>query len=104
MNINIDADEVKQHIVKAILDSTIGVELKKAIESLPTRKVSNDWNAKTIFEDVFDRVVKEEVGRIALSFIQDRRDVIRAVLQEHLTDEIVKQVASKIICNAFELQ
>lgn len=103
MSFDVDSNAIQDHVVNAIINSSIGEELKKAIEGITTHKVSTDWNAKTIFQDAVDRVVKEQVAKIALDVVRGKESLIREIVAEKMTDSLIREVCSKIISEAFGL-
>lgn len=87
--VDIKPENVNDAIVKAVLESSIGDIVKKSIEenvkSLTTRGYGNP--IEKVIKDVILEVVKEEVLK--------RRDNIRKIISENLTDKMVKASIEK---------
>ena len=92
-DINIDKDAVEKRITQAVLDSSIGDHINKAVSECFVSQYGRD--------SVLDRAIKDEVDRqVSLSIraiIEDRSEELKTAISEKLTDETLIQVATKAL-------
>ena len=93
IKVDIDSDAIQQQVVKAILDSAIGEQVKTAIEKALT-ETTGDWNnKKTLVQRAVDQALHSEIHALARSVLEGRRATIRDQMESKLTDEVLSKMA-----------
>lgn len=86
--VKIDAEAVQRQVSQAILDSTIGEAVRKAVQT-EVGRLSSTWN------NPLEQVVREEVKRQVTSVLQEPeneaviREAVRAALEEAVLKDLV---------------
>ena len=94
LKIDIDKDAVERALVDAVLKSAIGEEVQKAVDKVLKSKDSNQWDSKTLIEAAVDRAVRQQLEFVISDALTPKRDVIRAAVQDKLTDDFIREWVS----------
>lgn len=93
ININLDADEINEHIKTAIIESMIGEALKKIIES----QISDLTNS---YNNPLKPVVEKAISDIVYNLLKNEYgDKLEALVKEQLTDEVLTGLAKTAVQN-----
>jgi len=91
IKLDINPAEIQEAVSKAIIDSSIGDSIKKAIESL----IKNEYK--------FNRVIEGQVESHFSAIIRDWlmkdetiRDKVKALISDKLTDEAMSILVNKL--------
>lgn len=88
MEVNLDAKDVNEYIAQAVLDSTLGKQIKKEIEEALKGAYSYDAPVK--------RVVQSEMNTLIHTMItEEYAPIIRKKVQRYVTDEILNDLTKK---------
>lgn len=86
MDFQLTAVQVNEFLAKAMLESRIGEVVKAAVDK-QVRDLAQSYN------NPFESVVKQEVGRLILETIRDTHSAyIREKVQAQLTDEVLGKI------------
>jgi hypothetical protein len=89
IKVDVDAEAINAAVTKAILDSAIGAEMKRAIETTLSN-LSRSYNNP--IKDVVDKIVNEEIYKIVTT---QHMEAIRAAIQENITDAVISEMTEK---------
>ena len=87
--INIDAESINTYVANKILESKLGAEMKKAIESYVNGFGYNDNPMKRAVEQVAYGILRDLVEN-------EYRDKLKEVFRQRLTDEFLTKFSEKI--------
>ena len=73
INVNLDAEALQARLVQAIIDSAIGENIKKYIDSAFTRETGSYGDYKTIVQRAIDDAITAEVKRMVTELAAERR-------------------------------
>jgi len=96
MDINIDSKAIEDEIVKAITDSAIGEQVKKAVHEVLNEK-EKSWDSETIFNKSIKGEIERQVSIILRKEIELRQDEIREIVIPLLTDKVITEMSSNAI-------
>lgn len=91
IKVEIDAASVNEYVAKAVLDSTLGNEIKKQIDAAIASMMSSYDNP---VRNVVRRVVEEEV-RNALLHDEKNLAIIQAKVREFMTEDVLTDLCGK---------
>lgn len=93
MEIKIDPKDVEKAVADAILKSSLGGHIQKALESA----LGTSWNSPV------EQAVKQEVYRIVANIVSaEYEPKIREAVKVQLTDELVQRVATAAMKSLLE--
>lgn len=99
VKVEINAEQVQQQIVKAIVDGAIGNHIEKAVNDVLSSK--NSWT-----DNMVQSVVKYAVATIArqeiMKILEGRREQIKDKLAERLTDELMDKTLEKLVKHSLD--
>jgi hypothetical protein len=84
--IEIDQKQVEDHLVKSIIDSSIGKHIETEINNL--LKI-NSIAAQPIVKTAIQKVMIEEICKIVVNLIQSKEEDIRKIISEQLTNDFI---------------
>lgn len=89
IKLEINPEDIQKHIIDAIMNSTIGVELHKVIEDKVKGIVSYNYS----FKQTLETLVSREIEIIVRNVIQEKyKDTIRGVVEEKVNAEFTKDL------------
>ena len=100
-----EAVEVPQETVERIVRSAIVAELTKRPEAIDAivrsvmSQTRDNYSRKTVFEEVYEKMVAETLKTCFAEWIESKREAIRAALQKRLDSDktgLVDTVVNKI--------
>lgn len=94
MKVEINAEQVQQQIVKAIMESAIGENLNVEINRLLTK--SNTWT-DNIIQTAIKRVMEDVMTKEIMKNLEGRREEIKLLVANRLTDEMISRTLDKLI-------
>jgi hypothetical protein len=90
VNVDINPEELRAHLVQTIANSVIGEEIKRAIENIFE---SRSHSGAGLIQGAVTNAVRTHVYRIVNEHLDERKDAIRAIVAEQATDEAVGKIA-----------
>lgn len=94
VEIKIDKESIEKQICESIINSSIGEEIQKSIDTALTEKNGNWGNQKTIIERAVDDAVEKKIRSIVAGLIESKTEEIRAKMVERMTDEVISNMCS----------
>lgn len=89
IKLDIDPEDINKHVVQAIVDSSIGVQIKRVIED-KIKELDSSWN------NPIKLVVEQQIREIAYDvLIKDYREVMEDMIRKQITDEVVSNLMTK---------
>ncbi len=92
LKIDIDAEQIQQQVTEAILNSSLGVTISKAIES-----ALSNYETKRIWE----AAIKDEVRRVvvleARKAVEHNRSAIQEIVRKEIDDKAIQDIAARMI-------
>lgn len=90
IEVNIDAQAVQEHVAKAIVDSTLGEAIKKAVE----KALQSSYGGGSVVDQAVSAAVYEQVRLYARELVREEfapqiREAVRAGLTDEKLDAIV---------------
>lgn len=93
---NLTPEQVNEFIANAVLKSTIGVEVEKAVTKA-VQSLSSSYN------NPFESVIRNEVARVMVATIRDKyTGTIEAIVAEQIKSQVTEKVVAKIVEVALE--
>ena len=100
LNVKIDKEAVEAQIVSAIMQSSIGTHLQKAIDEAlekPEGYGKQSWLEKTIKHLVEKKI--EDIIQVTIGGNEDLKKKVEAAVIEGATDDVINQLISKAFRN-----
>lgn len=88
IDLKLDPDEINQQLVKVILETSVGLAIKKGIEKQIKDLVSSNWNNP--ISDAIQQVIAEVVREEVLT----KKEEIRAIIAHALTEDQIKKAVA----------
>ena len=95
VELKIDAEAVQAQLVQSIISSSIGVELKKAIDKTLTEKTGGFYG-KTLVERAVEEALLNVIRAEASKLVEAKKDEIRAQIAGRLTDEMLVSMTNAV--------
>ena len=85
MDFKVDAKDIEKAVVQAVVDSSIGDEIRKAVE--------DQIKGLTGYDGAVKKIVASEFAKLLQSLIrEDYREQIETIMREKLTDEMMSTI------------
>lgn len=89
--VEINAEEVKKEISRAIIEGAIGAEITKELERMRTSSYGT-------FQTALQRAIESEVKNLVAAYIREQFDgPLRAMIAEKMTDKFMGALVGKAI-------
>lgn len=89
--LDIDPEAVNKLIAEAVLKSSIGPEIDKAVQD-HLKSFGKSWN----FTSHIENVVKAEISTHIRELIREATPQIREFVTAHMTDEVMESILTKM--------
>lgn len=96
MEINIDAKEIQEAIVKSITETTIGEEIKKAISKVLFEEPIG-YGRKSIIEEACKNEVQRMVSILIRQELDNRKEKICELIRPQISDDIILTMTSSAL-------
>jgi hypothetical protein len=99
IKVDINPEEVNKAVSEAIIKSTIGAELEKAVQAQVKILTSNSFQYKNVFENI----IKREIEVTLRDLIQDKySQQIKEFVTANVTENFTADLLNKMWCNLNE--
>lgn len=98
INVDINPEEVNRQVSAAIINSALGKELKKEIESALNETIKGGFYGSSVIKRVVDEQVRIVVRDLvaATEYHEKIKVIVEKYLAERLTDEIITAALDKV--------
>jgi len=94
--IKINKEEVEKQIVKAVVDSSIGEHIQKAITELfKDSELNSYYKNNNIVRNAVKKEIESAFSKIVHQEMKNHENKIREFVKEQLTDELLKEISNK---------
>lgn len=90
MEIKIDKEAIEREVTAAIVNSAIGEQLEKQINAHLAKR--HPYDRETVIETAVREVVTAEVKAMCQQLLANRRDNVRNLIAQKLTDDFMLKV------------
>lgn len=96
-NIKIDVDpkQVNEAVAKAIIESSLGKQIKERLES-KYRELHDSYRLSSDIDNEIDRCIKQHIREV---ISKDFTPQIDAYIKKKITDEVLKQFVDRVFEN-----
>jgi len=98
VQISLTPDQVNQWLTQAVLDSTLGQQVKDVIEAELGKLFEKSYSLSHGFDTAVGRLVREEVLKLVREYILvEHVDAIRAKVKEAITDAVISRLIAAAV-------
>ena len=90
---NIDGASIQEAMAKAVLESSVGEHIKKAIEKI----LKETYSTRSIVQTAVESAVRDLVENEAIHLISERAEAVRDRVRESITDAVVESAIQAML-------
>lgn len=94
VELKIDAEAVQRNLVDSLIQSGIGEQIKKAIQ---TEINKSSWNSGTIVEQAVRAALHDELRSLCRKVLEEQREDLRARIVAALTEGVITKAIGSLV-------